>query len=39
MFMIVVVILGVVILKDMIVDQLPDFVLEKLNKRCQPKSV
>lgn len=39
MFLIVVIFLGTIVLKDIIVDQLPDFVLEKLNKRCQPKSV
>ncbi len=39
MFMIVVVILGVVILKDMIVDQLPDYILQKLHITSQFKSV
>lgn len=39
MFLIVVVFLGTVVLKDIIVDQLPDYIIEKFNKRCQPKSV
>lgn len=39
MFLIIVFILGAVVLKDIIVDQLPDFVLEKFNKKCQFKSV
>jgi hypothetical protein len=39
MFLIVIAFLGIVILKDMIVDQLPDYILHKLNKTCQFKSV
>lgn len=39
MFLIVVFILGAVILKDIIVDQLPDYILNKFNKTRQFKSV
>lgn len=39
MFLIVVVFLGTVVLKDIIVDQLPDYILQKLHKTSQFKSV
>lgn len=39
MFLIVVAFLGIVVLKDIIVDQLPDNILQKLNKTSQFKSV
>lgn len=39
MFLIVVIFLGTVVLKDIIVDQLPDYIINKLRKTCQPKSV
>lgn len=39
MFLIVIVTLGAVILKDIIVDQLPDYILQKLHKTSQFKSV
>lgn len=39
MFLIVVFALGAVIIKDLIVDQLPDFVLQKLHITSQFKSV
>ena len=39
MFLIVIAFLGIVVLKDIIVDQLPDYILQKLNKTSQFKSV
>lgn len=39
MFLIVVAFLGIVVLKDIIVDQLPDNILQKLHKTSQFKSV
>ena len=39
MFLLVIATLGAVILKDIIIDQLPDYILNKLNKTRQPKSV
>lgn len=39
MFLIVIAFLGIVVLKDVIVDQLPDHVLQKLHITSQFKSV
>lgn len=39
MFLIVIVFLGIIVLKDIIVDQLPDYILQKLHKTSQFKSV
>lgn len=39
MFLIIIAFLGIVVLKDIIVDQLPDYILNKFNKTRQFKSV
>ncbi len=39
MFLIVVIFLGTVVLKDIIIDQLPDYILNKFNNTSQFKSV
>lgn len=39
MFLIIIAAVGAVIIKDIIVDQLPDYILNKLRKICQFMSV